>query len=335
MKIAIAQINSHVGNFTANREKIIEFAHRALSEGAELVVFPELSISGYPARDFLDFDDYTTRCLSEIANIAHSCPDIGIIVGSPAFNNSKAGKMLFNAAFLLYQGQIYSQTNKALLPTYDIFDEYRYFEPDFNFNTISFKNTNIALTICEDLWNIEGRKLYKADPMQELSKQNPDLIINIAASPFNYAQQHQRYEVLSYHAKKYSIPIVYSNLVGAQTELIFDGDSQVINAMGQRVIHAPRFEEALLFFDTRHHYSPILAEENAEMDQIEKALVSGIRDYFRKLGFKKALIGLSGGIDSALVTVLAAKALGPENVVALMLPSRFSSGHSIDDSKEL
>lgn len=335
MKIALAQINSHVGNFTHNRDKIIEFSARAHQFGAELVVFPELSISGYPPRDFLDFDDFTTRCLAEVEKIATYSHDIGIIVGTPVFNKSGKGKMLHNAALLLHGGKVIQQVNKALLPTYDIFDEYRYFEPEKDFKIIRFKGLKIALTICEDLWNIEGNYLYKEDPMERLAVQKPDIAVNIAASPFNYTQSMKRNEVLSYHVRKYKIPLVYVNMVGAQTELIFDGESQVLNVDGQIAKKANKFMEDLVIYDTESCNLGVDFQSGNNMADIHEALITGIREYFRKLGFTKAILGLSGGIDSALVTVLAARALGPENVMTLMLPSRFSSDHSIDDSLKL
>lgn len=335
MKIALAQINTHVGNFIHNREKIVEFISRARLEEAELIVFPELSISGYPPRDFLDFDDFTTRCLDEVMEIARYSQDIGIIVGTPVFNKSGKGKMLHNAALLLSEGEIVQQVNKALLPNYDIFDEYRYFEPENEFKVIEFKGLRIALTICEDLWNIEGNYLYKSDPMEQLALQKPDIALNIAASPFNYTQSEKRKEVLAYHALKYKIPVAYVNIVGAQTELIFDGESQVLSADGKIIAKAAKFKEDIIVFDTKKENREVNLQPENRQGDIQEAIITGIREYFRKLGFSKAILGLSGGIDSALVTVLAARALGAENVMALMLPSRFSSNHSVDDSLKL
>lgn len=335
MKIALAQINTHTGNFEFNRLKIIEYTQKAIDAGADLVVFPELSISGYPPRDFLDFDDFTMRCINEVDLIAPLSDKIGIILGSPVFNKSGRGKLLFNAALFLYQGKVYHQAHKALLPNYDIFDEYRYFEPGSDFNIVDFKGKKLALTICEDLWNIEGSYLYKSDPMEVLSAQHPDMIINIAASPFNYNQAEKREEVLQFHAKRYAIPVIYVNMVGAQTELIFDGDSTVMLPSGNKAVSAPFFEESLVMYDSESMAEEEKKEKPKKIELIHDALVVGIREYFRKLGFKKAILGLSGGIDSAIVAVLAAEALGAENVLALMLPSQFSSDHSLSDSEAL
>ncbi len=334
MKIALCQINPHTGYFEFNRNKIIEYIKKSKKAGAELAVFPELSLPGYPPRDFLDFDDFTNSCLSEAEKIAQNAGNISVIFGSPTYNKSDRGKMLFNSALLFKNGTLDIEIHKALLPNYDIFDEYRYFEPGRDFRVVELSGKKLAITICEDLWNIEGKYLYVSDPMQELAKQNPDIIINIAASPFSSQQFEKRLEVMRYHAKKYGIPVVYVNMTGAQTELVFDGRSMIVMPDGRFKVLAS-FEEDFYVFDTEATFEESPTEPENNISLIHDALVFGIREYFTKLGFEKAVLGLSGGIDSAVVAVLACEALGAENVSGLLLPSQFSSQHSIDDALQL
>lgn len=334
MKIALCQTNTHTGYFEFNRNKLLEFIDKAKQAGADLAVFPELCISGYPARDFLDFDDYTNACLREAAEIAKHSNDISVIAGCPTYNKTGRGKMLFNSALVLQNGKVETEIHKALLPNYDIFDEYRYFEPGRDFSCVSIAGKKLAITVCEDLWNIEGKHLYVSDPMEILSKETPDVIINIAASPFSSGQFEKRLEVFRYHTAKYKIPVVYVNMTGAQTELIFDGRSMIVFPDGSyKVLNA--FEEDFFIFDT--DIIPLVKKEINEnkIALIHDALVFGIREYFTKLGFKKAVLGLSGGIDSAVVACLACEALGNKNVDGLLMPSEFSSQHSIDDAVKL
>jgi NAD+ synthase (glutamine-hydrolysing) len=337
--IALAQLNYHIGNFEDNTNKIIRYAKEAAGRGAELVVFAELALSGYPPRDFLEFDDFIDRCLQSAKTIANACPETAIIVGSPVRNTSGKGKPLYNAALFIYGGKI-SEFHKALLPNYDVFDEYRYFEPAGRFQLLEWKGKKIALTVCEDLWNIGNDPLYKVNPMDELMGYGPDIMINIAASPFHYGQAMARRGVLRQNVLKYGLPLLYVNHVGAQTELLFDGGSMVFNNKGFVQDALPFFEEGLLLVDD----SALKGETISRMDQqhipektvlIHDALVMGIKNYFGKLGFGKAIVGLSGGIDSAVTMVLAAKALGPENVYGLLMPSQFSSDHSVEDARKL
>ncbi|MAY84662.1 MAG: NAD+ synthase [Flavobacteriales bacterium] len=335
MKIALAQLNYHIGNFAANTEKIISAIRQAKNDGAELVVFSELAVCGYPPRDFLEFSNFIDLVDEAIDKIAKESNDIGIIVGAPARNPDKKGKKLFNCAYFLNEGKVVSKHYKQLLPNYDIFDEYRYFEPAHEVECLKFKGKTIALTICEDLWNISGSYLYRRSPMEHLIQQQPDFIINIAASPFSYNQVERRKEVFDYHQKKYNLPIMYVNHVGAQTELIFDGGSQFINAKGERLKQLKYFEEELAVIDLNEESNDDSHRELDKYEKIEAALCLGVKDYFRKLGFKKACLGLSGGIDSALSLVIAVRALGAENVMPILMPSQFSSDHSIDDSIKL
>ena len=243
MKIALAQLNYHVGNFEQNTSKIIRSIERAKNDEADLIVFAELSICGYPPRDFLEFNDFIRLCNEAVESIAQHCIGIAAIVGSPAINPQVEGKDLFNAAWFLSDGKVNAIRNKTLLPTYDVFDEYRYFEPNRSFDIITCAGKKIALTICEDLWNINHNPLYITTPMDELIKHQPDVIINIAASPFSHTQLASRTQVLRNNAEKYKLPLLYVNHVGAQTELIFDGGSLAMNAEGEIVEQLKSFEE--------------------------------------------------------------------------------------------
>ncbi|MBN2730115.1 MAG: NAD+ synthase [Bacteroidales bacterium] len=335
MKIALAQINTHTGDFEKNRKKILENIQKAKDNQADLVVFPELSISGYPPRDFLDFDDFTEQCLVEVDIIAKACTGISAIIGSPVFNKNESGKMLYNAAILIQDGKIVQEFHKALLPNYDVFDEYRYFEPGRDFSLAEINGQKLAITVCEDLWNIDGQALYIQDPMDVYGPQNPDLIINIAASPFSYNQREKRREVMSWHAKNQNIPVIYVNKCGAQTELIFDGGSMVMMPDGNTTVEMKYFEEDFCIYDTESSANDCVTKPFHKMEAIHDALVLGIREYFEKLGFTKAILGLSGGIDSAIVSALAAEALGAENVMNILMPSGFSSDHSVNDARKL
>ncbi|RFZ90315.1 NAD+ synthase [Mucilaginibacter conchicola] len=342
MKIALAQLNYHIGNFESNTGKIIKTIKEAQQNGADLVVFSELCVCGYPARDFLEFEEFISLCDAAAQEIAAECKDIACIIGLPTPNNNPQGKDLNNSAYFIENGEVKAVVNKALLPNYDIFDEYRYFEPSTSFNCIDFKGKRIALTICEDLWNTIENPLYITRPMDELIKQKPDVMINIAASPFAYNHDEERIAILSDNARRYNLPLFYVNHVGAQTELIFDGGSLVFNRAGETVDELPYFVEHIAYYDldndggiTLQHQTTLKPTRDSDIQQIHDGLVLGIKDYFHKSGFKQAILGLSGGIDSAVVCALAAEALGPENVMAVMLPSKFSTDHSLKDAEDL
>ena len=341
MKIAIAQLNYHIGNFAQNTSKIIEYIGKSKAGGAELVVFTELSITGYYPHDLLERKEFIEQSEEALGQIAAHCNGIGAIVGGPRINPEPRGKKLFNSAFFMYDGAIQHVVDKSLLPTYDIFDEYRHFEPNRTFSVFDFGGKKIAITICEDLWDEQeaqnefGReKLYQLSPLKELSTLNPDLVINISASPFSFNQENWRKNILIKNAIKYQLPILYANQVGAQTELVFDGGSVYLNEKGEIQEELNYFEEDFRIIDTEVS-TQNLQPQTEYIEKIYHALVLGIRDYFTKMGFKKATLGLSGGIDSALVLVLAVQALGKENVRVLLMPSRYSSDHSIDDALQL
>ncbi len=361
MKIALAQQNYHIGNFEENTRKIIEGIQWAKKEGADLVVFSELCICGYPPRDFLEFNDFINKCYAAVDEIREHADTIGVLIGGPARNPRVEGKDLFNAAFFLYEKKIVAEVHKTLLPNYDIFDEYRYFEPAFEWKLVSFKGKKLAVTICEDIWNMGSNPLYRVTPMEMLVKDGPDLMINLSASPYNYAQDIVRNSLVKAHTLKYNIPMFYCNTVGSQTEIVFDGGSLVYDAAGNKIAEMKYFEEDYQVFDLaaieasgakkvaasdetvyfssadvgvgEDTISYLTNEKN--MEEIYNALILGIRDYFSKMGFTKAILGASGGIDSAVVQALAVAAIGKENVRAVLMPSPYSSGHSVDDARQL
>jgi len=338
MKIALAQNNYIIGDFPGNTAGIIASINRARQAGAQLVVFSELSVCGYPPRDFLEFEDFINRCDESVQLIANACHGIAAVVGSPVRNTTGMGKPLFNAALFLHEGAVRGIQRKSLLPNYDIFDEYRYFEPNREFATMAYQDERIALSVCEDLWNTGDNPLYVSNPLDELRKLNPSLLINLAASPFHAGQAAVRENVLREAAIMAGIPLLYVNQVGGQTELLFDGGSLAMGANGQLCLQMAYFEEDMAIVDTdllRTGAAGIDVKQPERISLIHDALVMGIREYFGKLGLSKALLGLSGGIDSAVVFVLAARALGPENILGVLMPSRYSSQHSITDARQL
>ncbi len=360
MKIFLAQQNYIIGDFEHNLSKIKEATNKAIDQGGDLIVFSELSICGYPPRDFLEFNDFIGRCESAIEELLPLSKNIGIIVGVPERNPQVEGKDLFNSGLLLHEGEIKGSARKTLLPTYDIFDEYRYFEPAFDWKCIDFKGLKLAITICEDIWNLNTgsenmiyNPLYRTTPMDELMKEQPDLMINLSASPFDYTHAEDRMAMVKANVAKYKIPMLYCNGVGSQTEVIFDGGSLVFDKNANLIEEGKYFEEDLIevnltkdggFTETikqsshdvpSEELTPPNYEPNLNIDRIYHALVMGIRDYFNKLGFKKATLGASGGVDSALTQALAVAALGKENVHAILMPSQFSSDHSVSDAEQL
>lgn len=338
MKIALAQINAHIGHFDGNVARMLAAVEEAKSQGADIVVFPELSTCGYPPRDFLEFDDFIHLADAALLRLAAAAQGIAILVGSPTRNPVPEGKDLYNSAYFLADGAVRFVQHKALLPTYDVFDEYRYFEPAKEFRVLEYKGKRIAVTICEDIWNIgNANPLYTVCPLDEMAPLQPDLIINLSASPFNYAHSHGRISVVKANVERYGIPMFYVNQVGAQTELIFDGGSLVVTPGGEVFDELPYFEECVRTYDVNEVLTQLGRGEQAKEKYrlIHDALLLGLRDYFGKLGLRQAILGLSGGIDSAVTAVLAARALGPENVRGLLLPSQFSSDHSVDDARQL
>ncbi|MFK7799862.1 MAG: NAD+ synthase, partial [Aureispira sp.] len=338
MKIALAQLNYHIGNFDGNLNKMLAATSQAKQQGADIVVFGELAVTGYPPRDFLEFDDFIVRSEEVIQRLAEAAQGIAIVVGAPCRNPVVEGKDLYNTAYFLADGAVQQVQHKALLPTYDIFDEYRYFEPASEFKVVNYKGKKIALTVCEDIWNIGNENpLYTICPLDELQEQNPDFVLNLSASPFNYNHAHNRIHVLQENVRRYGKAMFYVNHVGAQTEVVFDGGSLVVAPDGKVYDELPYFEETLKVYDLDEVVKGGIeqVQEKDKMRLIHDGLVTGIRDYFGKLGLKKAILGLSGGIDSAVVAVLAQRALGAANVRVILMPSQFSSDHSINDARQL
>jgi NAD+ synthase (glutamine-hydrolysing) len=337
MKIALCQLNLIIADIKGNALKIQEAIAHADYQGCDLAVFSELSICAYPPDDLLDYDHFIEECLNEIKQISKQVKEMAVVIGSPSFNPNSKGRRLYNSAFVLQNGEIIHQTNKTLLPTYDIFNEARYFEPNNTFTTFSIKGKTIGLTICEDLWNEMDIFEYPINPTEQLALLNPDLIINISASPFNKGKNKQRENILKQKAKTFKIPIVYVNQVGAHTDILFDGCSMYINQSGEIIHQLPAFEASIQCIETdlSHSTNSVNRETSDETALLHQSIIFGLKNYFHSMGFKKAILGSSGGIDSALVQALASEALGAENVMAVMMPSQFSSEGSVKDAIQL
>ncbi len=338
MKIALAQLNFVIGDFEGNYSKMADAVTQAKKQKADIICFPELAVTGYPPRDFLEFKNFVQGAIATVDKLTFLADDIAIVVGAPSINPVVEGKDLYNSAYFLVEQTIKHITHKALLPTYDIFDEYRYFEPATSFSTVTYKGKKIALSICEDIWNIKNENpLYTICPLDEVAAEKPDFIINISASPFSFNHAKARLKIVQENAKRYHAPLFYVNHVGAQTEIIFAGGSIVANQNGDIYQEMAFFKEQLQVFDlemvTKSNRNKIQRKDKIEL--IYQALVTGLSDYFKKLGFKKAILGLSGGIDSAIVAVLASHALGADNVRCILMPSQYSSDHSINDARIL
>ena len=337
MRIHIGQINPTVGALQSNAELIRRAYDDGVRFGAEIMMVPELAVTGYPPRDLIDRDVFVTASLEVRDALAAMTGDVPLVFGCIAKNESWCGKPLHNAAYVAQNGRIIHQQNKALLPTYDVFDELRYFEPGTSSRAITLAGKRIGISICEDFWfddELLGLKLYCHNPVDDLARQGAELILNISASPCNAGKRRSRYDIFSKIAARYHTPLVYVNQVGGNDELLFDGSSIVIDANGQTIFCAPAFEEYASIVDI--HGSPcdsILAL--AEDEEIGRALILGLRDYIRKCGFTDVVIGLSGGIDSAVCAAIAVEALGASHVTGITMPSQFSSQGSVDDARAL
>ena len=339
MKIALAQINPTVGDFTGNLEKIVTVSRRAAAQGARLAVFSELAICGYPPADFLEKPSFLTRCRYAVDELAAATGELptavlaGVALPAPA----GSGKPAVNAAVLIDRGQLLLEQHKRLLPFYDVFDEQRYFCAARSQQVIELDGVRLAVTICEDAWNDKSfwpRRLYSTDPMEELMAQHPELHINLSSSPFWHGKRELRREMLASIARRDGIPVLLSNQVGGNDSLVFDGSSLALNGRGELIAQAASFAEDLVIVDPCHDQA-IAEPISDDTEAAYRALVLGTRDYVRKCGFSKAIVGLSGGIDSALVAAIATEALGAENVLGVGMPSPYSSQGSIDDSRRL
>jgi len=339
VKIALAQINPTVGDFTGNLEKIVGASRRAAAGGARLTVFSELVLCGYPPADFLEKPSFLARCRAAVDELAEATRDLptAVLAGVALPASGDSGKPAVNAAVLLDRGRLLLEQHKRLLPFYDVFDEQRYFAPSQPQRIVELDGVRLAVTICEDAWNDKNfwpRRLYKIDPMEELMVQQPAVHINLSSSPFWHGKRAIRREMLSAIARRDGVPVLMANQVGGNDSLIFDGSSLALNAEGELIAQAASFEEDLVFVDPFD--APVVpTPEDDDTEAAYRALVLGTRDYVRKCGFKKVLVGLSGGIDSALVAAIARDALGAENVAGIGMPSPYSSAGSIDDSRQL
>ena len=339
MKIALAQIDPTVGDFQGNLDKIVATSRRAAAEGARLVVFSELAICGYPPADFLEKPSFLARCRRAVDELAAATKDLStaVLAGVALAAGTESGKPAVNAAVLMDGGRLLFEQHKRLLPFYDIFDEQRYFAPSRGQQVVELHGVRLAITICEDAWNDKNfwlRRLYAVDPMEELMGQHPAVHINLSSSPFWHSKRALRREMLSAIARRDGVPVLMSNQVGGNDGLIFDGSSLAVNAQGELIAQAGSFEEDLVVVDP-FAAPPVPVPNEDDTEAAYRALALGTRDYVRKCGFRKALVGLSGGIDSALVAAIAADALGAENVIGVGMPSQYSSTGSIDDSRQL
>ena len=337
IKFCLAQLNFKIGDFEGNTAKIADTIFNAKQKGADLVIFSEMSVCGYMPDDLLDYPWFVEKCEQSLEAVAQSCQGIAAIVGG-VMRNPKKGRLLQNVVCFMQNGRIQQTIAKTLLPTYDVFSESRYFEPAQETEIIEFKGHKIGIAICEDIWDIYNDFEYKISPGTILKELGAEIIINPSASPFHLGKQSLRNRVFSGQASRFDLPVIYANQVGIHTELIFDGASRVINSNGEIALQLPDFKESIQYIefkDQQFQSSNTVPIEPDEIETLHSALIFGIQDYFKKMGFKKAVLGSSGGIDSAVVQALLSEAIGADNVLAVLMPSQFSSDGSIQDAKQL
>jgi NAD+ synthase (glutamine-hydrolysing) len=338
MKIALSQINPIVGDFEGNAEKIRAFAARAKGLACDLVVFSEMTICGYPPRDLLEKESFVSANLGYLCRVVDSIKGIGVICGFAEKTGKKEGNPLYNSAVLFEGGKILHQAHKRLLPAYDVFDETRYFEAGTEFEPFSYKGCRIGLTICEDIWNDKDfvfSRHYTVDPVARLMEAGADILVNISASPFCRGKREFKWDMLGNIARKYRVPLLYVNQVGGNDSLLFDGMSVAFDETGRMIARARDFEEDLLVFDTETKEEDLHPISDSDTESVFNALVMGTKDYARKCGFNKALVGLSGGIDSAVTVSIAVHALGRENVLGVFMPSPYTSAENFEDTEKL
>ncbi len=338
MKIALCQIDPIIGHLDYNKHKILDRYKKAIDAKADLAIFPELSLVGYPPLDLVEKQEFRKAVNKAAKEIASQTTEVGLIFGAITEDNDKVGTDIHNSAIFCFDGKIRFVQHKTLIPNYDVFDEMRYFDSAENVFVFDFKDEKLGISICEDIWNDADywyRRRYHKDPIQDLLKQNASVLINISASPYSYGKRAARKEMLSVLTKKDKLPLAYVCCVGAQTDLIFDGASMCFDENGELVKVGKAFDEDFIIFDTKENYKAIGKCEESFEEEVHNSLVFGLKEYCNKLGFKKVLVGLSGGMDSALVTYIAVKALGAENVNVILMPSKYSSEGSITDSEVL
>jgi len=338
MKIALCQIDPIIGNLDYNKQKILDGYKKAIEANAEIAIFPELALVGYPPLDLVEKLEFRKAVQKAANEIASKTTSVGLIFGTITEDDDKIGTDIHNSAVLCFDGKIQFVQHKTLIPNYDVFDEMRYFDSAKNVTVFDFNGEKLGISICEDIWNDEDywyRRRYQKDPIQELLKQKATLLINISASPYSFGKREARKEMLSTLTKKDKIPLAYVCCVGAQTDLIFDGASMCFDNKGNLVRVGKFYQEDFILFDTQKSFEAINKCERSFEEEVLDAMIFGLKEYCRKLGFKKVVIGLSGGMDSALVTYVAVKAIGKENVDVVLMPSKYSSEGSVKDSEEL
>ena len=342
MRVTVAQLNPTVGDIDGNFKKVVSTLEKAHGDKSELVVFPELFLTGYPPRDLLERDWFIRKVEQSLAKLCEvSCdfPELGIIIGAPVRGNRAGGKMLYNAALFVQNGKQKKGQYKSLLPTYDVFDEARYFNPSRNVSLLRFRGEKLGITICEDAWNDPelwaGRRVYEFDPVAELAEKGATLFINISASPFTIGKDEVRFRLISNHARKHGIPFLYVNQIGSNDEIVFDGRSLLVDRRGNPAVVFSSFMEEVRTVDTRMDGDARGYVPQERIESVFQALVLGTRDYLHKSGFSKAVVGLSGGVDSSVTVCIATRALGRENVMGVAMPSPYSSKESLDDAEAL
>jgi len=338
MKIVLCQINPIIGKLDYNKEKILKGYERGIKEKADLVIFPELSLVGYPPLDLVEKAEFRKAVRQKINELAKITGDVGLLFGAITEDNDLIGTNIHNSAVLCYNGKVQFIQPKSLIPNYDVFDEMRYFEPAKNIFIHEFKAEKLGISICEDIWNDADywyRRRYETDPIEELKKKGATLLINISASPYSFGKRKERFEMLSLLCAQEKLPLAYVCSVGVQTDLVFDGGSMCLNSKGKLVHLGKSYEEDFILFDTKTDEKKIVEVEKSFEEEVLSSLIYGVKEYFEKMNFKKAVVGLSGGLDSAMVTYIAVKALGKENVHVVLMPSKYSSKGSINDSEKL
>jgi NAD+ synthase (glutamine-hydrolysing) len=338
MKIALAQINPTIGDFEDNTDKMMRFIEKAKGLRCDLIIFSELVISGYPPRDLLERRDFVAADKAYLQKLVDSVAGIGVVCGCVTENPNQEGNPLFNSAVLFEEGKILHQAYKRLLPTYDVFDEERYFEPGREYSPFAYKGWKLGLTVCEDVWNDKDffpRRLYPEDPVSRIIEEGANLVINISASPYFAGKREFKWDMLASIASKYKVPLLYVNQVGGNDSLLFDGTSTAFDITGQLVAQARDFEEDMVLLDTDTQKGDLHRVSGTELESVLTALTMGTRDYVHKCGFSKAVVGLSGGIDSALTACIAVQALGKENVLSVFMPSQYTSKENFEDTEIL
>ena len=338
MKIALCQINTIIGNIEYNKMKIINEYKKAVEDGADLAIFPELSLIGYPPLDLVEKKEFRQASLKALNEIAEQSEEVGLLFGTITEDDDNIGTDIHNSAVLCYNSKVQFIQHKSLIPNYDVFDEMRYFDPAKSVYVFEFKDERLGVSICEDIWNDADywyKQRYSYDPVKDLIQKRASIIINISASPYSYGKRESRKNMLSVLCKTERIPLAYVCTVGAQTELIFDGASMCFDEKGNLLKLGKSYEEDYFIFDTNESYPAIKSSEKSFEEEILNALIFGLREYCIKQKFEKVLLGVSGGIDSALVSYIATKAVGPENVNVMLMPSKYSSVGSVKDSEKL